>query len=473
MCMRLTLPNGTKTFDALNDLLKNELFGVDLYEMDINVLKQMLSVINIQFTLEGINRIQSTLICEMKDSYVQQSQRYVALDSSDDVPYYIEHLGRRFGGTHEEREKHNTVLMNHMIPYVEECIDLYNRMTKLKEESKSKGRPKIEDFEYGIPYEDARYVLPLCIKTNITVSCTADKLIDLFELNNGGIMMDSIKKLFEDVLPGNFYKFCDYHGRTKELLDPKPYSTNSIDLKQEYVNRIFSEHHDNPIVQSGNMLRQIAVGALTSTNSKNPVDIFTDKYCGNEGEAMRYINRVLSYGHTGILEQARHTYTGKISLSAYHQLIRHRLQNILRESIDYICSTGVESFYVPESIKNSIFYDEYTSLLNKISYEIRHHSTSMTLPFMSQFLPNATMIKVVISSNVKNDLWVMRERLCKTAQTEIREFMNRYFLNVVDEYKEIYSKGLPPCALTNVCKEGKMTCGKALEVRRQYEEYLK
>lgn len=469
--MRLTLPNGAKTFEALNDLLKHELFGVDLHAMDINILKKMLSVINVQFTLEGINRLQSTLICEMKDSYVQQSQRYVALDSSDDIPYYIEPIGRRYGHHHDGREKQTCELTKRMLPYVEMAIDLYNRMTELKEDA-GKGRPKASDFKYGIPYEDARYILPICTKTNITVSTTADKIIELFELNNGGIGMDSIKKLFEDVLPHNFYKFCEYHGRTKELLDPKPYSTESIDLKQAYVERLYDEYHEDVVVQSGNILKQIACGSLTSTNSKNPVDVYTDKYCNHPEEGRKYVDRVLSYGHTGILEQARHTYVGKISLSAYHQLIRHRLQNILRESIDYICSTGVDDFYVPESIKKSPFYEEYMELLNKFSYEIRHNSSSMTLPFMTQFLPNATMIKVVISSNVRNDLWVMRERLCKTAQTEIREFMNKIFFNVAPEYPEVYKRGLPPCALTNVCKEGKMTCGKSLEVRREYADYL-
>lgn len=470
--MRLTLPNGAKTFEALNDLLKNELIGVDLHAMDIEVLKKMLSVINIQFTLEGINRLQSTLICEMKDSYVQQSQRYVALEHDDDIPYYIEPLGRRYGH-HENRDRITEIHTKDMIPFVEKAIDLYNRMTELNENCVNKGRPKLSDFKHGIPYEDARYILPLCIKTNITVSTTADKLIELFEINNGGIGMDSIKKLFEDVLPHNFYKFCDYHGRTKELLDPKPYSTESIDLKQSYVERLYDEYHEDVVVQSGNILKQIACGSLTSTNSKNPVDVYADKYCNHPEESRKYVERVLSYGHMGILEQARHTYTGKISLSAYHQLIRHRLQNILRESIDYICSTGVDDFYVPESIKNSIFYDEYMVLLEKFNYEIRHHSTTMRLPFMTQFLPNATMIKVVISSNVRNDLWVMRERLCRTAQTEIREFMNNIFFNVAPEYPEVYKRGLPPCALTNVCKEGKMTCGNSLEVRREYADYLK
>lgn len=52
-----------------------------------NVLKEILRTVNITFVAEGINRIQSTLLCELKDSYVQQSQRYVTMDeSSYEIP---------------------------------------------------------------------------------------------------------------------------------------------------------------------------------------------------------------------------------------------------------------------------------------------------------------------------------------------------------------------------------------------------
>lgn len=40
-------------------------------------VKELLKTCNISFVLEGLNRWQSTMICELKDSYVQQSQRYV------------------------------------------------------------------------------------------------------------------------------------------------------------------------------------------------------------------------------------------------------------------------------------------------------------------------------------------------------------------------------------------------------------
>ena len=44
-------------------------------------VKELLKTCNLSFILEGINRWQSTMLCELKDSYVQQSQRYVTLSA--------------------------------------------------------------------------------------------------------------------------------------------------------------------------------------------------------------------------------------------------------------------------------------------------------------------------------------------------------------------------------------------------------
>ena len=44
-------------------------------------VEELLKTCNVSFVLEGINRWQSTMICELKNSYVQQSQRYVTLDA--------------------------------------------------------------------------------------------------------------------------------------------------------------------------------------------------------------------------------------------------------------------------------------------------------------------------------------------------------------------------------------------------------
>ena len=45
-------------------------------------------------------------------------------------------------------------------------LALYQKMSQMKQ-GEFKGRPKLENYEYGIPIEDARYILPLAVKTNV------------------------------------------------------------------------------------------------------------------------------------------------------------------------------------------------------------------------------------------------------------------------------------------------------------------
>ena len=49
--------------------------------LETTTVKELLKTCNLSFILEGITRWQSTMICELKDSYVQQSQRYVTLSA--------------------------------------------------------------------------------------------------------------------------------------------------------------------------------------------------------------------------------------------------------------------------------------------------------------------------------------------------------------------------------------------------------
>jgi thymidylate synthase ThyX len=48
----------------------------------LTLAKDILKITNVTFSLEGLTRYQSTLLCELRDSYTQQSQRYVSMNNS-------------------------------------------------------------------------------------------------------------------------------------------------------------------------------------------------------------------------------------------------------------------------------------------------------------------------------------------------------------------------------------------------------
>ena len=82
------------------------------------------------FNLMNINRLQSTMICMLKDSYVQQSQRYVKNNISS-----FEMLNT--GNSYLDLKYENLI---------NKTMDLYDRMTEIKEESRGKSRSTVKDY---------------------------------------------------------------------------------------------------------------------------------------------------------------------------------------------------------------------------------------------------------------------------------------------------------------------------------------
>ena len=85
-------------------------------------------------------------------------------------------------------------------------------------------------------------------------------------------------------------------------------------------------------------------------------------------------------------------------------------------------------------------------------------------------LPNAKFIKFIVSSNARADNQIFTDRLCLTAQTEIRELYKKKFDYLYDIYPELYKYGVPPCVTPGVCKEGKLSCGRVNYMRQMFSE---
>lgn len=421
-------------------------------ELNLNQLKELMKSINISFSFEDINRLHSTLICENGSSYVQQSQRYVLMDSNGYIKL-------------EDFNRDENLYANELIG---KAFDLYKRMTELKEDVKGKGRPSKEDYKYGITPEDARYILPLATKTNVTYASSGDKFVDLIttmcESRYAYIFAGVLEEL-RKLLPENLWEeISDSHFEAGSYLVQKFYQDNYFSKINNINNMVFFDSFKH-------LDKNVALGALTSTKAETPSQVFESwlKDKEEKGEewdskAKGVINRVLGYGHTGIMEQARTTFGMMMSLSAYHQQIRHRLPALHREELSEIIKDKNREVIIPHSILNSIFREEYATLVEDFKnfrYELaRYYDHEFILPL----LLNCDQVKLVISTNARIDEWILRERTCMTAQWEIRNLSIKKLKQLRTLSDVLYEKALPPCVY-GTCKEGKLTCGKATIVK--------
>lgn len=419
---------------------------IDKYKikkLDEKSLIEALRTINIFFVAEGISRIHSMLLCELKDSYVQQSQRYVTLHND---AYLLPQL----------EQKDNDFAKN----LIARSFNLYGKMSKLKH-GEFKGRPKLENYLHLIPIEDARYILPLSTQTNICVTMTGDKLYEMFCLLND----KKYKNVFRDFkqelsiyLPPNlidlFPNDCD-SDNNKELIEI---------LYQDALNKIEPENKLVLLSCFKNLELQVGLGAMTSTQNRPSSE--TLAIWGDDAtiKAKNITERVLGYGHESIAEQARTTFGMMCSLVTYHQQIRHRLPESHREDVLNLILDKKRPIVVPPSIKKSIFNQEFLRLSEGFKdfrlYVYEKYGQDKAF----SFLLNCDQIKMIISTNARIDVNMLSERTCMNAQWEIRDLAIQKLKVLRGLSAILYENALPSC-VKGKCKEGKLTCGKQQEVK--------
>ena len=82
-------------------------------------------------------------------------------------------------------------------------------------------------------------------------------------------------------------------------------------------------------------------------------------------------------------------------------------------------------------------------------------------------LPNACDTKMMLTMNARSLLNFFRLRCCNRAQWEIREVAEQMLALVKPIAPTIFAKAGPGC-VSGPCPEGRMTCGKAAQVRKKY-----
>lgn len=422
-------------------------------EFNLTEIKDLLYTENVNFVLSGINRLQSTILCEEGYSYVQQSQRYVPMNSTcisilENTPDEVKTEGKKL---------------------TNKALKLYHEMTELNDKNKT-GRLTNKDFKHDISYEDARYILPLSISTNIAVAMPANNLIDLLSVfNKYPLVFNDLRNELLALLPQHLSHAISI------------VSYNNIEKDRHCSDKYFQYKMkelclDNNVIMLDNNpdnIKYIAIGALASQNAESPDKKYYSWKESTEINSNKLIKNVNGYGHTGINEHGRNTFAMMCSLSAYHQVIRHRLQNIRRESFTDILNDNDREFMLPKSIKsNKYFYEKVNKLINEFQEFYNKFNHKVANEFLMQFFLNCTTVKFVVSSNIRNDNLIFRDRLCFTAQEEIRNLYFNKFKILYNLYPQLVVAGLPPCVLNDKCKEGKLCCGKITHVKNKYKEFI-
>lgn len=198
-------------------------------------------------------------------------------------------------------------------------------------------------------------------------------------------------------------------------------------------------------------------------------------YDSNSDANGKIFNHCYNCGHHSVLEFAEFTFKiSGISRACSHQLVRHRLASYAQRSQRYCIEDGFE-FVVPSSVKNNkIATEVYTNAIKEIkqAYSALLNS-GVRAEDARMLLPNACCTEICIKMNLRALAHFCNERLCATAQGEIREMANKMKNVVVAIEPRLADVLVPKCEThkpINFCTETRnRSCGKYLTLT----DYLK
>lgn len=206
-----------------------------------------------------------------------------------------------------------------------------------------------------------------------------------------------------------------------------------------------------------------------------------------------FIQMLSNMGHESPFEHVTFTFGIEgVSRSLLAQITRHRMASFSVKSQRYVKEfefsyvTPPEIAQVPEALEvyreameqDRVQYERLEAILfarhkERLLAEGKDEKTANRMAEKSAIedaryvLPNACETQMMMTANVRS-LWnFFRLRCCNRAQWEIRDLAEQMLMLCREAAPALFAKAGPDC-VCGACPEGKMTCGKAREMKEKY-----
>ncbi|CDZ24144.1 hypothetical protein CCDG5_1027 [[Clostridium] cellulosi] len=226
--------------------------------------------------------------------------------------------------------------------------------------------------------------------------------------------------------------------------------------------------------------------------SRSSVDDIMD---GLDAEkSASYVEMLSNLGHMSVMEHASFTFGIEgVSRSLLAQITRHRIASFSVQSQRYVRENMFE-YVIPPQIaddeeakreyiaameEDQRHYEKITAILKEknlkrflsegMSEKAANSAAEKAAIEDARFvLPNACTTKIMMTMNCRSLMNFFALRCCNRAQWEIRNLAQEMFKLVYAVAPHVFENAGPACVCGS-CREGKMSCGKAEEVRKKFE----
>lgn len=191
----------------------------------------------------------------------------------------------------------------------------------------------------------------------------------------------------------------------------------------------------------------------------------------------KFIKKLISLNHLSPIEHASFTFAIEgVSRSLLAQITRHRIASFSVKSQRYVKAEGGFNYIIPPAIialgedavseyesQMETIYGFYEGWINRLEKGEQGNEDARFV------LPNGAETKMIVTMNARELLHFFALRCCNRAQWEIRH-ISWEMLRLINEVSPALFVTAGPACVSGACSEGKMTCGKALEVRQRRQE---
>lgn len=235
----------------------------------------------------------------------------------------------------------------------------------------------------------------------------------------------------------------------------------------------------------------VAAAAKLCYSESKPTEIYDTL---TDDDISKMIGILIKLGHESPVEHLSFTFALEdVSRSLLAQITRHRIASFSVQSQRYV-SMDNTGYVIPPEINNiteakdvfikamkysKIAYKKLHKILSDKHYKTLSESgkytekecTNMASKMANEdarfVMPNASETQIMMTMNTRELFHFFNLRCCNRAQWEIRDLATE-MLKQCKEVSPILFKYAGPSCVKSGCSEGKMTCGKAKEVKEKF-----
>lgn len=208
----------------------------------------------------------------------------------------------------------------------------------------------------------------------------------------------------------------------------------------------------------------------------------------------RFVEMLSEIGHESPIEHASFTFAIEgVSRSLLAQITRHRMASFSVQSQRYVRAHGFEYVVPPAIDKIPAAREQFIKAMedDQRTYEAltetlmqgyldelleqgvpekkaRSDAEKHAIEDARYVMPNACTTRIVMTANARSLKNFFALRCCNRAQWEIRALAEEMYRLTYAAAPTLFSHCGPAC-VDGACSEGKMSCGKAAEVRAHYQ----